>query len=804
MFKNYVTLALRILNRHRGYSFINIFGLAFGLAAGAFAILYAASEFSYDNFHTKRDRTYRVLTSFTTTDQPEPSLNNTNGWPIGYVLADEFPEVEKSLYMRSGSGFSLNYNGGYVDEQIRLAGPDFFEIFDFPLVAGDPRTVLSKPFSMVLSERMAQKYFPKEDPIGKILTANDSIQFTITGLSKNPPSNSHIQYDILVSFATWEDGRSNQMRSEGWFNINMLNYIVLREGVDVNAFKNKARSLYMDKAGEQFKEFGYVAELAFEPITETYLYSSVFNPLGPKGKFQDLIILCSIAGLIILLATINFVNLATARSIDRAKEVGLRKTSGSTQARLIYQFLSESLVTTLISLLLAIVLLSLALPLLNIYTEKNFIPTDLIDFRLIGSMLLLWIIVGLAAGFYPAWILSRFAPMQVLRGNFKTSTRGIALRRSLVVAQFFISAILVSAVFLVGRQLEFMQSHSLGFNKEQVLVVKTGKLAFSVGVEKYPVFKSLMLQEAPVMSVSASNGVPGTNGWRGQVAYAEGNSPEQSVDTEYLAVDADYVSLLNLKLLTGRNFKNDEADRTDGLLINEATAIAMGWGTAENAIGKRILSPSGTPAGLVLGVFKDYHQHGLQEKIQPVVMDLQEEFLSYYLVRFQPGTTSEVVALAEKAWKSLYPGYEFKYTFLDDAFAQQYQSEEKLGDMFFGFASMALLIAAIGLVGLSAFMIVHRTKEIGIRKVLGAKDLSILSLLTKDFVLWVVIANLLTWPLLYWLGNQWLEQFAFKTSPGIELYIWPLGMSLLITLLAISFQALRTIRMNPTQALRAE
>jgi putative ABC transport system permease protein len=804
MFFNYLTIALRVLNRHRGYSLINIFGLALGLAAGAFALMYAIEEYSFDTFHTKRDRVYRVLTKLRTKESPDFSANNTNGWPVGYALADNFPEVENSLYMRSNAGFSLNYKGTYVDEQIRMAGQEFFHLFDFPLLTGDKQTALTKPFSMVISERMAEKYFPGEDALGKTLTANDTIQFAITGVAKNPPTTSHIQFDILISFSTWESGREGGIKNDGWFNINMLNYVMLKQGTDFHVFEEKAKTLYMDKAADTFKEFGYEAELAFEPITETYLKSEVSNALGAKGRLMDVIILSSIAGLIILLASINFINLATARSVDRAKEVGLRKVSGSTQGKLVSQFLSESLLTSFISLLLAFVLLGLALPLLNLYTNKNFTLSHWSDWRVIASLVGLWLVVGIASGFYPAWMLSRFAPMQVLRGAFKTSNRGIALRRTLVVAQFFISAIMIAAVFIMGRQINFMKNQSLGFNKDQVLIVKTGKLAYSVGKEKYPIFKNLMTQHPFVNGVSATNGIPGTNGWRGQVAYAEGKSPEESVDTEYLAIDPDYVSLLGLKILAGRNFKNDEADKTDGLLINEETAKAMGWGTAENAVGKRILSPSGQPAGLVLGVFKDFHQHGLKEKIQPVVMDVEPQFLTYYLVRFQPNTTQEVIEKAEVAWKELYPGYEFKYTFLDDTFAQQYQSEERLNKIFFGFATVALVIAAIGLFGLSAFMIVHRTKEIGIRKIVGAPNLSILTLLTRDFIMWVLIANVLAWPVLYWAGQNWMKQFAFRTSLGIDTFIATLAISLIVTLAAIGFQAIQAIRLNPTKSLRSE
>lgn len=803
MLRNYFIIAWRALNRHRNYAIINIVGLSLGLAAGAFALLYLIEENSFDENHIKGDRIYRVLTKLKSAEDSDFSYNNTNGWPIGYSLADHFPEVEKALYMRSNAGYSINYRGGYVDEKIRMAGQEFLEMFDFPFLEGDRTTALQKPYSILLTETMAQKYFPRQEALGKIITANDSLQFTITGIVADLPRTSHIQFDMLVSFATYEAGNPN-LRNEGWFNINMLNYILVKEGTDIQAFEAKAKSLYMDKAAETFNQFGYVAELAFEPLSAIYLHSETYNALGPKGRLSDVFILTGVAALIIVLAAINFINLTTARSVDRAREVGLRKVSGSTRTRLISQFLSESLLTTLIALLVAFGILSVFLPALNLYANKQFTLSDWLDIRVLISLVVLWLLVGLSAGFYPALILSRFAPLQVLRGQFKNSTRGIALRRTLVMIQFFISVMLIAGVFIISKQVEYMNQQWLGFTKEQVLVVKTGKLGYTIGSEKYPVFKTNLSQNSFVVGVSASNAIPGSNGWRGQVAYPEGKSPTESIDTEYLAVDYNYSSLLDLKIIAGRNFRNDETDRNDGLLINEATALAMGWGTAENAIGKRILSPSGSPAGLVLGVFKDYHQHGLQEKIQPVVMDVESNYLTHYLIRFQPGTTQQVIEKAEAAWKELFPGYEFKYTFLDDAFAQQYQAEEKLTTMFFGFAIVALVIAAIGLFGLSAFIVVNRTKEIGVRKVLGAPDLSILSMLSKDFVRWVVIANVAAWPVLLWLGQNWLEGFAYRTSIGIDLFAATLLISLSVTLFAIGFQAWQAMRMNPTHALRTE
>lgn len=804
MLKNYFKIAWRVLNRHRNYSIINIAGLALGLAAGAFALLYGIEENSFDRFHSKGNRIYRVITSIRANDTPESPFMNTNGWPIGYTLADQFPEVEDVVYMRSNEGLSFNYKTAYVDEQVRVAGPSFFTVFDFPLIEGDPATALSKPYSLVLTERMAEKYFPNEEALGKMLTANDTIQLLVTGIVANPPSTSHIQFDMLLSLATWEARSGAKIQSEGWFNINMINYIVLKEGVDVAAFKQKASTLYMEHAGDVFKQFGYSATVGFEPLSKIYLHSPVHNALGPKGKFQHVLILSGIAVLIIVLASINFINLTTARSVDRAREVGLRKVSGSGRSRLIIQFLSESMVTTGVALVLAFILLGVALPTLNLYTNKNFVISDWIDIRVILATLALWIVVGLSAGFYPAMILSRFAPLQVLRGSFKTSQRGLVLRRTLVVAQFFISVILIASVLIIQRQVNYMQQQTLGFSKDQVLVVRVGKVAYGSGPEKYPVFKNTMQQNTSVVDVSAANAFPGSNGWRGQVAYPEGKSPEESVDTEYLTVDYNYASLLDLKMVAGRNFRNDATDRADGLLINQETARLMGWGAAENAVGKRILSPSGTPAGLVIGVFQDYHQHGLQEKIEPVVMDLEERHLLYYLVKFQPGATQRVIEQAEATWNTLFPGYEFQYTFLDDAFAKQYESEETLNKMFQGFAIVAVIIAAIGLFGLSAFMVVHRTKEIGVRKVLGAHDFSILSLLSRDFIIWVIVGNILAWPVLIWVGQEWLQRFAYRTSLSPDIFLITLALSLVITLLAISYQAIQAMRMNPTKSLRSE
>ncbi|MFZ5973258.1 MAG: ABC transporter permease [Bacteroidota bacterium] len=803
MLFNYFKIAFRSLLKFKGFTSINLAGLSMGLTAGILIMVYVLDERSFDQFHTHKDRLYRVTTLFQTSESDGGGMNETNGWPIGKILANEFPEVEAMVYARSASFLLVNHEDKRIRENNHFVSGDFFKMFSFPLLSGNPNTALTEPFTVVISEDMARKYFNGTDALNKTLTVADTLSLLVTGVMKNIPSNSHIQADMLVSFATYERLETSFSYEGGWGNINIRNYVMLKPGVDFKSLAAKARNIYMDRVGDQMKGWGVSAYVGFEPMTQIYLHSKSGNGMGPLGSMQRLYLLSGIAAFVILLACINFINLSTARSVYRAREVGLRKVVGSTRIGLIRQFLSESFLVTLLAFFLAIALTGALLPLFNMLIGKNYQLALLATPPVMMGMAALVLFIGLLAGYYPAWVLSGMRPVEVLKGKMQNSSRGIQLRRTLVVVQFVISVGLVIGTLVVLDQLQYMQKQELGFSKDEIFVINASRTQ-SPNPDAYETFKNELKKFPMVKAVSYANAVPGVYGWPGQVAYAEGKPPEEAVSVEYMAVDADYVKTLGLRVVAGRNLDEQrETDRKDGLLINEAAAAIMGWSN-EEAIGKKISSPSGYPAGEVVGVVADYHQMGLQQKIGPIVMDYNPESSYLYAVRYQASETQQLTTLMADLWKQNFPGYDFNYFFLDQNFEKQYQAEQRLANVFGLFALVTILIASIGLLGLVSFMVVARTKEIGVRKVLGANVFQVVRLLSKEFVALVLVANAIAFPLAWYFAADWLDGFAYRTTISPLLFVWTLLIALGVTLLTVSYQTLRAAMADPVQSLRYE
>lgn len=803
MLVNYFKIALRTLLKFKGYAFINLLGLALGLTAGILIMIYVLDETSYDKFHTKADRLYRVTTSFYAAGDEDRGGMDQNGWPVGNVLAKDFPEVESVVYSRSASYLTVNHNDKRIRQKIHYMTPDFFDMFSFPLVKGNQEKALSEPYSVVITEEMEQKYF-NGDALNKTLVMVDTLNMVVTGVLKNIPLNSHMQFDMLVSFETYRKIEPYFSFDEGWGNINIRNYILLKENVDPVAFAKKAENLYMDRAGEMMKNWGTTAHLNFEPMKEIYLKSKSGNGLGSLGSIDRLYLLSGIAAFVIILACINFVNLATARSVYRAKEVGLRKVAGSTRQGLIRQFLSESFVLTIISLFVSIALTGLFLPVFNQLLGKNYQLLTLANFSIVTGTAVLVVLVSLLAGYYPAMIMSALKPAEVLKGKMQSSTRGIQLRRSLVVFQFVVSATLVVGTLIVLDQLNYMQQQNLGFEKDEIMVVNAARVRSS-NPDAFETMKHQLKSLAAVSNVSMTNSLPGNPGWMGQVSYPEGKSGDDAVSVEYMAVDEDYVSTLGLNLIAGINYSKDhETDLKDGLILNEAAVAAYGWANPEEALNKQITSPSGSPEGRVIGVVKNYHQFGLQQKIGPMVMDYFPRQGYLYAIRYKASDTQTLIASIESLWKKTFPGYDFNYFFLDQDFEKQYQAETRLANVFTLFAAVTILIAAIGLIGLVSFMVVAKTKEIGVRKVLGAGVFSITKLLSKEFIILIVVANIISVPIAWYFASQWLQNFAYRTTLNPMLFVWTALIAITITLMSVGYQTIRAATTDPVKSLRYE
>lgn len=804
MLTNYFKIALRTLVKFRGYTAINLVGLALGLTAGILIMLFVLDELSYDQFHAQGDRLYRVNTVFQKGESDKGDANETNGWPIGKKLEQDYPEVEAVMYSRNASFLLINHNDQRIRQNIHFATPEFFTLFSFPLVQGNKEQALTKPYAVVISESMQEKYFQGEAALNKTILVSDTLPLLVTGVMKDIPSNSHIQADMIISFATFQALEPGFSFDAGWGNINMRNYVLLKAGTHVEDFSAKIKNIYTQHVGEMLKQWGVTAYVELEPVKKLYLHTRAGNGMGPTGSIDRVYMLTGIAGFVILLACINFINLTTARSVYRSKEVGLRKVVGSTRKGLMAQFLSESLVMTVLALIISIAFIGLVLPTFNHLIGKSYHLQSLFNPVLAGGMVLLILIVALLAGYYPALVLSALRPAEVLKGKMQTSQRGVQLRRTLVVFQFVVSVVLVAGTLVVIDQLRYMQAQSLGFKIDQVVVLNTAR-ARSAQADGHETLRNALTQLPEVQSITFTNALPGTSGWRGQVAYPEGMAGERSVSVEYMAVDDHYLETLGLTLIAGANFdKQKPMELTNGLILNETAVQAFGWNTAEEAIGQKIDSPSGQPAGEVIGVVKDYHNYGLQEKIGPVAMDYAPENSYLFAIQYETTDTQAFMDKLATQWKTLFPGYDFNYFFLDESFARQYEREQRLANVLFLFAFITILIAVIGLLGLVSFMIVARTKEIGVRKIHGASTLSITKLLSKEFVMLVIVANLIAFPMVWYAAGSWLQRFAYHVPMRPLVLAATLAIAIVITLLVVSTQTIRAALSNPVESLRSE
>jgi putative ABC transport system permease protein len=805
MFANYLEIAFRSLLKFRAYSAINLFGLSLGLMAGVMILIYVLDELSFDNFHVNKDRIYRVETSFfSNSGSEDASANETNGWAVGTTLRG-MPEVEAVAYLRSASGLLVNHEGKHIREQMHFASPEFLQIFSFPLIHGNPQKALDEPYTMVVTQRMAEKYFSTSDVLNKTLTLGDTMNFVITGVMKNIPSNSHIQLDAVISFSTFTSAINRGFDyNGGWGNINVRNYLLLKPGVDLPSFREKARNIYMDRAGKELKHWGVEAYVHLAPLPSLYLTSKSGNGMGPLGSIQRIYMVSGIAFFVILLACINFINLTTARSVYRAKEVGLRKVVGSTRYALVRQFLSESFTLTVIALFFGLTLTSLTLPLFNQILGKTYTISSIFTLPVAVGIGALTVLISLLSGYYPALVMSAMRPSEVLKGKFQSGSTGTKLRKSLVVFQFVISTALVLATLVVIDQLRFMQQQDLGFAKDEIVVVNAARAKAS-RPEGYEAFRNELKQLTVIDDVTYTNALPGFSGWMGQVSFPEGRPPEEGISVEYMAVDENYISTLGLSLIAGDEFS--EAAKSmweEGLILNETAVSMYGWSSAEEAVGKKIDSPSGYPKGTVIGVVKDFHQFGLQQNIGPMVMDHNPRSSYLYAVRFKAANTKDLLQRLETKWKEHFAGYDFEYFFLDQEFEKQYQAEEKLATVFGVFAFITILIAVIGLLGLVSFMVASRTKEIGVRKVLGAGVGQITVLLSREFVVLVLLANFIAIPLIWYLANEWLANFATRVELRPLIFVAALFFGLIVTIVTISVQTVRAALADPVTSLRYE
>jgi len=792
MLKNYFKIAFRNLWRHRLFSFLNILGLTIGMTACFLIFTYVRFETSYDDFQSKRDHIYRVVADIKT---PTEVMNNSGpSWAVAPHIT-EFPEVETAVRVMSDLILFKKDNLKFNEPEVLWADPDFFTTFDFPLVKGNAKTALAEPLSIVLSETLAKKYFGDEDPMGKtILLLGDQQPATVTGIMKDVPENSQIQGNVVISMTTITK-KFNAGLDDQWGNYSPFTYVLLKPGTDAAAFEKKLPAFLNKWNGKEMDQLQMYPTLFLEPMKDVYLKSTRGGFVN--GNIKNVYIFSIIGLFIILIASINFINLTTARSSDRAKEVGIRKVIGARKKQLVLQFIGESIILCMIAFILALGLIALLNNSFNELAGKVVSTGIFNNLQYLFYLLLVALGIGLLAGIYPAFIMSSFKPVTVLNGRFATGRSGNLLRKSLVVSQFAISTALVIGTIVVYTQMSYMRNQDLGFNKDQVLVIDAH------GDSGAKALKQNLRGLANVNQVSLSGSVPGAGN---PSAYSEIENIKgelQKANLDLYFVDFDYIPLYKMKVVAGRAFSRDfMTDTTQAMVLNEAAVKMFGYTSPEQAIGKQFKQWG--REGKIVGVIKDFHFRSLQQQIKPLSMRIEQGNMDYLSVSLKTSNFQASLPTIEKAYQNAIPDQPYSYYFLDEFFNRQYKSEEKFGTLFLNFSLLAIFISCLGLLGLASYSTMQRTKEIGIRKVLGASVSNILNLLSRDFLKLVVISFFVAVPVSAYFMHKWLSDFAYRITISWWIFALAMFIALTIAFLTIVFQALKAATSNPTKSLKTE
>ncbi len=789
MFKNYLKTAVRQLLRHKTITTINLLGLALGLACSALILLYVRHELSYDQYHEQKARIHRLVSKVQGASYE--AVAKVPG-PWGIVAKEELPEVRQAarfvfvnqiLVAREGKRF-YEAGGFYADSTV-------FEVFSFPLLRGEAQRALTRPNTMVVTESFAKKFFGEEAALGQTLRFDNQNDYLVTGVMANVPANSHFTFDFLVSMSTY----SNPRRDD-WQWLQYYTYFLLEPNVSPQAVAEKFPALLR---GHMEENLAAAYSPYLQPLTEIHLHSHLFRELQPNSEVARIYIFSGIAVFLLLIACVNFMNLATARASTRAKEVGVRKAAGAARAQLVKQFLGEALLTSMSALLLALVAIEFFLPVFNTLAGTNLRPDYWGDAVVLLGLVGMALLAGLLAGSYPALVLSRFAPSPALKAKLQRMS-GAALRKGLVTFQFALSAFLIIAAGVVKSQLDFMQNKKLGFNAGQLLIFPLRDNAMRA---QHETVKRELAQHPQVVSVAFSGNLPGGGDW-GIPYVPEGIPQDQIPPMRNLVVDHDFVATFGMELAEGRNFSHEyPAEATSAYLINEEAAKQLGWSAP---LGKTIAMPNiQRPAGPVIGVVKDFHFRSMHEKIGPIMFFIPPpDWFAVIAVRIRPRNISATLAFLEKKFSEFDPHHPFNYNFFDEQFAQLHQAEQRLGELLGYVAALAIGLACLGLFGLATFAVEQRTKEIGVRKVLGASAGNIVWLLSQDFTKLVLAGFVLAAPLAYFAMHRWLEDFAYRVPLRMEVFGLAGLSALVVSWLTVAYQSFKAARANPVEALRHE
>lgn len=793
MIKNYFKIAFRSLLKSKGTSIINIIGLSIGMACCIIIFLFVQNELSYDRFHSKSDNIFRVLTI----DEAlgvSSSLVGITLPALGEAMEEQFPEVVNRVRMLTQGRQLVNYEQqGFYTQHFAFAEPSLFEIFDFKLIDGDTEAALTAPNTVVFTESMAKRTFGNDDPIGKRVDIGNQTGLEVVAVMKDITENSHLNFDVIVSMEQ-ADTTSNFAQFLGsWQSISMVTYVELASPDNAEPVKAKMEDLIRaNNVGDNFS-------VTLQPLKDAHLKSSgiLFENYNLNKTDEGYVYTLAAVGIfVILIASFNFMNLSTARSANRAQEVGVRKVFGAIRKQLIGQFMIESIIVSFVSLVLAIGLVTAVGSTVNLPFDDNlaviFISNPVWLAGAVGFTLLL----GLFSGSYPALLLSGYNPISILRGSFKTGSKGVLLRKGLVIFQFTISIVMIIGTTIVYDQLQLLRNADKGFDTEQIVTLNVGAPGLQQSI---PVLKNKLEQNPAISATARTGGMPGrTFGRRGVVP--EGASQEDTWIVSVLNFDESYVGLMGMEIVDGRMFDREiQTDQQQAILINEAMAKELAW---DEPVGKKI--GFGQNQRTIIGVVKDFHFASMRFKIEPLAMFFNPNGGGNLAIKFNAQDVSETMAFVQEAWNEVYPNSPIEYRFFDEEFGQQYESDERFGRLVFSFTWLAIFIACLGLFGLSAFTAEQKTKEIGVRKVLGASISGIVVLLSKQFTRLIIVAMVLASPLAYFMMDAWLNDFAYRVDINWFWFLVSAVAALLIALLTVTFQSVKAAMINPAKSLRYE
>ncbi|WP_159471441.1 ABC transporter permease [Dyadobacter sp. 3J3] len=800
MIKNYFKIAFRNLIKHKSFSFINIIGVAMGLACFLLLTLYVKDELSYDRHNVNADRIYRLSRIFLAKDGTESLHLGHAAPPFGPLIKEDFPETEQVVRMLETGGMVRYGEHIFNEEHIYAAEENIFKVFTINTLQGNPANALVNPFSIMFSRPMAEKYFGKENPIGKIIRIDNQFDYTVTGIYEPLPAQSSFHPNFLISFSTLSDNRiyGDENLRANWGNNSFATFLLLPKNYDPEklvkafpAFQNK----HIDPKASTY------SVLNLTKLTDIHLYSHLDSEMEANGDIQYVYLFSAIAIFILVIACINYMNLATARSAKRAKEVGMRKVVGAMRSQLINQFLSESILLVSISLTIAVMIVILCIPFLNEFTQKQLSIASLINPSFIAIIIGITLFTGLVAGSYPAFFLTSFQPTSVLKGKIASALKNGKLRQTLVIVQFAIAVVLIISTAVVYSQMKFVQNYKLGYSKDQVVLLSPS----SDSTTNFEAISQELKQNSGILETGRSSRIPSgrlLDYWDAYVMKGDSLAPSD-INIKSLSVDEDFIPTYKIEMAAGRNFsKQYGTDKSEGFILNQTATHLLGYKNPKDAIGNQF--GYGKVRGHIIGVTKDYHFESLHQKVAPIVMFMQGNNLGWLSVQISGGDIKSSLAHIKKVWESRFPDEPFSYEFLDERFGNLYAREQTQQLLFGIFAGIAIFISCLGLLGLSIFMAELRIKEIGVRKVLGASVSNLVILLSSDFLKLVFIAIIIASPIAWYGMYKWLENFAYHTQISAWIFVGAGVLSAGIALLTISFQSIKAALTNPVKSLKSE